>query len=70
MRIRDPEWKKFGSGMEKIRIRDKNPETATLRISMRISNSLVTFQLPYTDPHPEKLYPKPAEMLKNRDRNK
>jgi hypothetical protein len=25
MRIRDPGWKKFGSGMVKIRIRDKHP---------------------------------------------
>jgi hypothetical protein len=35
MRIRDgknsdPRWKKFGSGMEKIRIRDKHPGSATL----------------------------------------
>jgi hypothetical protein len=26
----DPGWKKFGSGMEKIRIRDKHPGSATL----------------------------------------
>jgi hypothetical protein len=26
----DPGWKKFGSGMEKFRIRDKHPESATL----------------------------------------
>jgi hypothetical protein len=30
MRIRDPGWKKFESGMGKIRIRDKNPRSATL----------------------------------------
>jgi hypothetical protein len=30
MRIRDPEWKKVGSRMEKIRIRDKQPGSATL----------------------------------------
>jgi hypothetical protein len=28
MRIRDPEWKKFGSGIEKSRIRDKHPGSA------------------------------------------
>jgi hypothetical protein len=26
----NPGWKKFGSGMEKIRIRDKHPGSATL----------------------------------------
>ncbi len=33
MQIRDPESEmaKFGSGMEKIQIRDKHPESATLR---------------------------------------
>jgi hypothetical protein len=30
MRIWDPEWKEFGSGMEKIRIRDKHPGSATM----------------------------------------
>jgi hypothetical protein len=30
MRIRDPGWRQFGSGMEKIRIRDKHPGSATL----------------------------------------
>jgi hypothetical protein len=30
MRIRDTGWKKYGSGMEKIRIRDKHPGSATL----------------------------------------
>ncbi len=30
MRIRDPRWKKFGSGMEKIRIRDNHSGSATL----------------------------------------
>jgi hypothetical protein len=24
--VRDPGWKEFGSGIEKIRIRDKNPD--------------------------------------------
>jgi len=32
MRIWDPGWKKFGSGMEKSRIRDEHPGSATLRI--------------------------------------
>jgi hypothetical protein len=35
---------------------------------MRIGNSLLPFQLQDTDPLPEKLYPKPAEMLQNRAR--
>jgi hypothetical protein len=30
MRIRDPRWRQFGSGMEKSRIRDKHPGSATL----------------------------------------
>jgi hypothetical protein len=30
MRPRDPEWKKFGSGKEKIRIRDKHSGSTTL----------------------------------------
>ncbi len=30
MQIWDPGWKKFGSGMEKIRIRDKHLGSATL----------------------------------------
>jgi hypothetical protein len=30
MQIRIPEWKKFGSGIEKIRIREKHPGFATL----------------------------------------
>ncbi len=30
MRIRDLEWKIFGSGIEKIRIRDKHPGSAAL----------------------------------------
>jgi hypothetical protein len=33
MWIRDSGWEKFGSGMEKIRIRDKHPGSATLPIS-------------------------------------
>jgi hypothetical protein len=28
----DPDGKKFGSGMEKIRIRDKDPGSATLKV--------------------------------------
>jgi hypothetical protein len=31
MRIRDPGWRQFGSGMEKSRIRDKHPGSATLQ---------------------------------------
>ena len=30
MRTRDPGWRQFGSGMEKSRIRDKHPGSATL----------------------------------------
>jgi hypothetical protein len=30
MRIRNPGWEKFGSGMEKSRIRDKHPGSAIL----------------------------------------
>ncbi len=30
MRIRDPGWRQIGSGMEKSRIRDKHPGSATL----------------------------------------
>jgi hypothetical protein len=30
MRIRDPGWRQFGSGMEKSQIRDKHPGSATL----------------------------------------
>ncbi len=30
MRIRGPGWRQFGSGMEKSRIRDKHPGSATL----------------------------------------
>jgi hypothetical protein len=30
MQVRDPGWKKFESGMEKTRIRDKHPGSATL----------------------------------------
>jgi hypothetical protein len=32
MLIWDPEWKKFGSGMGKIMIRDKHPPSATMNI--------------------------------------
>jgi hypothetical protein len=47
MQIRDPGWKKFGfgirdgeklgSGIEKIRIRDKHPGSATLLLSLSMS---------------------------------
>jgi hypothetical protein len=30
MQIRDPGWGKFGSGVEKIRLRDKHPGSAIL----------------------------------------
>jgi hypothetical protein len=36
MRIQEPGWKKFGSGREKIRIRDKNPGSATLQNKLGI----------------------------------
>jgi hypothetical protein len=45
MRIR--EGKKFGSGMENIRIRDKHPGSATL-----VSNPIFLF---FKDPDPESL---------------
>jgi hypothetical protein len=35
MPIRDPGWKKFGSGMEKVLIRDKHSGSATLLIMLR-----------------------------------
>jgi hypothetical protein len=35
MRILDPEWEKFGSGKEKIRIRDKHPGFATLHFTFK-----------------------------------
>jgi hypothetical protein len=35
MRIRDPGWKKFESGMPKIRIRDKHPGSAKLLLKMK-----------------------------------
>jgi hypothetical protein len=43
MRIRDTGWRKFGSGMEKIRIRDKHPRfltqeaTGTVSVTMCIA---------------------------------
>jgi hypothetical protein len=40
MRIRDPGWEKIGSGMEKIRIRDKHPGSATLVLPGYPSGSL------------------------------
>ena len=36
MRIRDPGWRQFGSGMEKSRIRDKHPGSATLICSLAV----------------------------------
>jgi hypothetical protein len=35
----DPGWKKFESGMEKIRIRDKHPGSATLPLGTRSKKS-------------------------------
>jgi hypothetical protein len=35
MRIRDPGWRQFGSWMEKSRIRDKHPGSATLLAAVR-----------------------------------
>jgi hypothetical protein len=32
MRIRDPGWRQLGSGIEKSRIRDKHPGSATLLV--------------------------------------
>jgi hypothetical protein len=37
VRIRDPGWKKVGSGMEKSWIRDKHPGIATLRTRMKMT---------------------------------
>jgi hypothetical protein len=34
MRIRDPGWRQFESGMEKSQIRDKHPGSATLAVSL------------------------------------
>jgi hypothetical protein len=51
MRIRDPALKKFGSGMEKIRIRDKHPGSALLQkisyymMSFSLLNFYVTFSI-------------------------
>jgi hypothetical protein len=46
MRIRDPGWRQFGSGMEKSRsgIRDNHPGSATLHISKIKSPKEVTKQ--------------------------
>jgi hypothetical protein len=51
MPIRDPGWKKFGSGMEKTRsrIRDKHPGSATLVVVFK-SGSIV-IQIVDPDPH-------------------
>jgi hypothetical protein len=39
MRIRDPGWRQFGSGMEKSRIRDKHPGSATLQYRQSITRN-------------------------------
>ncbi len=61
MRIRDPGWKHFGSGMEKsqirdpdpesgsgIRIRDKHPGSATLptNLECKVKKTKNTYQIP------------------------
>jgi hypothetical protein len=38
----DPGWKKFGSGMEKFRIRDKNPGSATLGIRVNVARTFLS----------------------------
>jgi hypothetical protein len=38
----DPGWKKFGYGMEQIRIRDKHPGFATLVIHISVFKYLVS----------------------------
>jgi hypothetical protein len=43
MRIRDPGWKKYGSGMEKIRIRDKHSESATQTNAKNIIFYFITY---------------------------
>jgi hypothetical protein len=69
MWIRDPGWKKFGTGMEKSWIRNKHPGSATLSSSMFFHNSelkhvkfclkndpdKVQFELPDTDRKSPKL---------------
>jgi hypothetical protein len=58
MRIRDPGWRQFGSGMEKSRIRYKHPGSATLlnRSTVEIinygifSSHWVRIHIPRTDP--------------------
>jgi hypothetical protein len=40
--IRDPEWKKFGSWMEKIRIRDEHPGSAAL-VKLSIQTLAILF---------------------------
>jgi hypothetical protein len=52
MRIRDPEWKKFGSGMEKVGswIRYKHPRSATLLIHARIAPRALGLELVDLDP--------------------
>ncbi len=52
MRIRDPGWKKFGSGMEKIRIRDKHPGYATLYRPVLLVVVLQLGILPVIDERP------------------
>jgi hypothetical protein len=59
MRIQDPGWKQFGSGMEKsrirdpdlgsgIRIRDKHPGSATLltNLECKVKKTKNTYQIP------------------------
>ncbi len=41
MGIRDPEWRQFGSGMEKSWIRDKHPGSATLPSKVQHPNMIV-----------------------------
>jgi hypothetical protein len=44
MQIPDPGWNKIGSGMEKIRIRDKHPGSATLVKSVNRGEELNLIQ--------------------------
>jgi hypothetical protein len=39
----DPGWRQFGSGMEKSRIRDKHPGSATLRKTERLTAQITFF---------------------------
>ena len=59
MRIRDPDWKKIGSGMDKNRIRHKHPGSATLLFAYRYClprcPGWVEGLLPYTEKHFQRL---------------